>query len=86
MSSNGKTNAEKTGYFNSDWVESINSGTEAVNLAGWGLSDDADPASSWTFPAVNNRTGPVSLYGPAVKTVNHKGESRHGLLRGTLYG
>lgn len=34
-----------------DWVELHNDGTEAVNLTGWSLTDDADLPQQWTFPA-----------------------------------
>ncbi len=32
------------------WVEIFNSGTEAINLSGFALSDDLAAASSWRFP------------------------------------
>ena len=33
-----------------DWVELYNSGTEAVDLSGWGLSDQLDHGRKWQFP------------------------------------
>ncbi|HMO66457.1 MAG TPA: lamin tail domain-containing protein, partial [Verrucomicrobiota bacterium] len=33
-----------------DWVELLNPGTAAVNLAGWGLSDDPAAPFRWRFP------------------------------------
>jgi hypothetical protein len=37
----------------SDWLEIHNAATNAVNLAGWRLTDDADDFAKWTFPATN---------------------------------
>ena len=34
----------------SDWLELYNDGTEAVDLAGWGLSDKAKKPFKWVFP------------------------------------
>jgi hypothetical protein len=34
-----------------DWIELYNAGNEAVNLAGYSLSDDATNAQQWTFPS-----------------------------------
>lgn len=33
-----------------DWIEIRNRGTNAVNLLGWSLTDDADVPGKWTFP------------------------------------
>ncbi len=49
MASNGSTLADEDGDFE-DWIELVNVGGEAVNLQGWGLSDDADDPFRWTFP------------------------------------
>ncbi len=35
-----------------DWVEIFNAGDEALDLAGYRLTDDADLAAQWTFPSV----------------------------------
>jgi hypothetical protein len=34
-----------------DWIELRNTGAGAVNIGGWGLSDEADTPLKWTFPA-----------------------------------
>ena len=34
-----------------DWIEIINTGSEPVDLAGYGLSDDPDERRKWVFPA-----------------------------------
>ena len=35
-----------------DWVELYNTGTTAVSLAGWSLTDDEDEPDKWVFPNV----------------------------------
>lgn len=37
----------------SDWIEIHNADTNAVNLAGWRLTDDAEDLNKWTLPATN---------------------------------
>jgi len=39
----------KAGY--ADWVEIFNSGDTAVDLSGWGLSDNPEKPRKWQFPA-----------------------------------
>lgn len=34
-----------------DWIEIYNRGSNAVNLLGWSLTDDADIPGLWTFPS-----------------------------------
>jgi hypothetical protein len=34
----------------SDWIELYNSGTQAVNLGGWYLTDNRDNLTKWRFP------------------------------------
>ena len=34
-----------------DWVELYNAGATAVNISGWGLTDDDDDLQKWQFPA-----------------------------------
>lgn len=36
-----------------DWIELFNTGTSAVNLAGWWLTDNSLNKKQWTFPAVS---------------------------------
>ena len=35
-----------------DWIELYNTGTNAMNLAGWSLTDEAGEPAKWTFPSV----------------------------------
>jgi hypothetical protein len=51
MSSNSRTLADADGDFG-DWIELFNAGDEAVDLAGWGLSDDASRPFRWVFPSL----------------------------------
>ena len=37
----------------SDWIELWNSGTDAVDLTGWHLTDTVEQPAKWTFPAVS---------------------------------
>jgi hypothetical protein len=44
----------KDGYGEaSDWIELRNTGNAAVDLTGWGLSDDSRQPMKWVFPATN---------------------------------
>ncbi|RIK80473.1 MAG: hypothetical protein DCC68_10965 [Planctomycetota bacterium] len=56
MASNDSTLADSTGAFR-DWIEIFNSGDEAIDLAGWHLTDDPDNLAKWTFPSVNLPAG-----------------------------
>ena len=51
MADNAATLADRDGAF-SDWVEVYNPTAEAIDLAGWHLTDDDDELDKWTFPAV----------------------------------
>jgi uncharacterized repeat protein (TIGR02543 family) len=52
MSSNDVTIADEDGDFE-DWVEIYNYGNTAINLAGYGLSDQTDAPFKWVFPSVS---------------------------------
>lgn len=49
MSSNDSIQAA-AGADKKDWVEIYNAGTEAVDLSGWGLSDNLNWPRKWQFP------------------------------------
>ena len=51
MSSNSSTIADEDGDYE-DWIEIYNYGNVAVNLDGYGLSDDPNTPFKWIFPAV----------------------------------
>lgn len=50
MASNSTTIADEDGDFG-DWIELYNYGATAVNLQGFGLSDDSTNAFKWVFPS-----------------------------------
>jgi hypothetical protein len=50
MASNATAHADADGHF-MDWLEVYNAGTDAVDLAGWRLTDDAEELDKWEFPA-----------------------------------
>ena len=60
MTSNTSVNTDEDGDYQ-DWVELYNSGATAVNLAGYGLTDDAATPFKWTFPAVTMQPGAFLL-------------------------
>jgi hypothetical protein len=49
MAFNGSTIADEDGDFE-DWIELHNYGAAAVDLSGWGLSDDPAEPMRWIFP------------------------------------
>ncbi|MCF8372926.1 MAG: CotH kinase family protein [Bacteroidales bacterium] len=52
LASNISTNVETSDYLeNSDWIELHNSGTSAVDISGYFISDDLKTPNKWTIPA-----------------------------------
>ncbi len=56
MASNEDTLADEEGDF-VDWIELYNSGSTAVNMEGWGLTDDEEQPFRWVFPDVTMEPG-----------------------------
>jgi hypothetical protein len=56
MASNDSTLADATGTFR-DWIEIFNAGDEALDLAGWHLTDNAGNLAKWTFPSAQLAAG-----------------------------
>ncbi|MCA9168230.1 MAG: lamin tail domain-containing protein, partial [Planctomycetales bacterium] len=56
MTSNDSTLDDEDGV-PSDWFEVYNAGNEAVDLAGWHVTDDLADRTKWTFPALELRPG-----------------------------
>ncbi|MDA7502320.1 CotH kinase family protein, partial [Chitinophagales bacterium] len=50
MASNSTSVQDEAGEFE-DWIELFNTGTEAVDLTGWHLTDNTNLYSKWEFPA-----------------------------------
>jgi hypothetical protein len=86
MSSNGNAVADEDGDF-SDWVELYNAGLSAVDLAGWGLSDDPDNPFRWVFPEVTVEPGQHLLVWASGKDRKPSGSERlSGLVREVYMG
>ncbi|MGG7036168.1 MAG: CotH kinase family protein, partial [Flavobacterium sp.] len=60
MTSNSSVNTDEDETYQ-DWVEIYNSGSESINLEGFGLSDDKNLLSKWTFPNVSIAAGQYLL-------------------------
>lgn len=56
MASNSATLSDEDGDF-PDWIEIFNPDAQAVDLAGWHLTDDAAQPQKWTFPSVSIPSG-----------------------------
>jgi hypothetical protein len=52
MARNDDTLIDGDGNY-SDWIELYNTGSNAVDLTGWFLSDDTNDLQRWSFPATN---------------------------------
>jgi uncharacterized repeat protein (TIGR02543 family) len=60
MSSNSATIADEDGDFE-DWIELYNAGTSAVDLEGYGLSDNYAQPFKWVLPAVTLGAGELLI-------------------------
>lgn len=60
LSSNSTINQDEDGTYQ-DWIEFYNTGASAVNLTGYGLSDDSTLPYKWTFPNVTLAAGQYLL-------------------------
>ncbi|MFP4191151.1 MAG: chitobiase/beta-hexosaminidase C-terminal domain-containing protein [Candidatus Hydrogenedentota bacterium] len=56
VASNGSVVADEDGGYE-DWIELYNTGSEPVNLEGYGLTDDEDEPFQWVFPDVSIGAG-----------------------------
>ena len=61
----------------SEWVEIKNTGDEAVNIKGYGLSDDADETKKWQFPDMTLEPGQIALVFLDGKDRSVAGEELH---------
>ena len=60
LTSNTTVNQDEDGTYQ-DWVELYNSGATAVNLTGFGLTDDALLPYKWIFPNISLASGQYLL-------------------------
>jgi len=51
VASNYSINSDPDTYSFGDWIELYNSGTTAINIGGWYMSDDVLNPQKWQFPA-----------------------------------
>jgi uncharacterized repeat protein (TIGR02543 family) len=56
MASNANTIADEDGDFE-DWIELLNYGEAAINLTGYGLSDNSGTPFKWVFPNISIQPG-----------------------------
>jgi len=81
MASNAYTIADEDGDYE-DWIELYNNGSEAVDLEGYGLSDDYANPFRWIFPAVTIEPGQYMLVWASGKDRRPaEGELTGGLVR-----
>ena len=76
MSSNSGTKADADGDYE-DWIEIFYSGSEPVNLHGFGLSDDYDSPYKWVFPEVEISPGEFLLIWASGKDRRDPSEELH---------
>ena len=61
----------------SDWIEIANRGDEAIDLAGWHLTDDVDNLDKWTFPSTSLEAGEYLVVFASEKDRAVSGEQLH---------
>ena len=61
MSNNQNTVIDNDDNY-SDWIEIYNSGTSAINLQGYFLSDDPDSMSKWRIPNITIQPGSFFIF------------------------
>jgi len=67
MASNASFHAPEGGLY--DWIEVQNTGSSAINLEGYSLSDSSDKPAQWKFPAVVLQPGQcVVVYASGLST------------------
>lgn len=76
LSSNTTINTDEDGDYQ-DWVELYNNGAAAVNLNGYGLTDDPSTPFKWVFPNVNIGAGEYLLIFCSDKNRTTPGQPLH---------
>lgn len=71
QASNTKTIFDEDGE-SSDWIELFNPGPGAVNLGGYGLSDNPEKPLKWTLPSINLAAGQYLLVFASGKDRNNE--------------
>lgn len=76
MASNSSTILDEDGHY-SDWIEIFNTGSEPVNIGGYGLSDDYENPFGWVFPDTTIGAGDFMLIWASNKNRAIPGEELH---------
>ncbi|MEX0680299.1 MAG: CotH kinase family protein [Balneolales bacterium] len=76
LASNSTINADEDGDY-MDWIELHNTGTEAIDLYGYGLSDDNDEPFKWVFPDTVLPSGKFLLVWASNKNRTRPGAPLH---------
>ncbi|HOP04428.1 MAG TPA: CotH kinase family protein [Tenuifilaceae bacterium] len=76
MPSNTAVLADEEGDFE-DWIEIFNFGQTAINLNGYGISDDELAPYKWTFPSISIQPGEYMLVWASGKDRNIVGQPFH---------
>lgn len=71
------TGAEDENDSRQDWIELYNTGSEAVSLNGWWLSDDATNKAKWQFPNVSISPGDTLFVWASGKNRRVPGQPLH---------
>lgn len=62
---------------NEDWIELYNHGNVAINLSGFGLSDDKDLPYKWVFPSITINPNQYVIVFASSKDRNNSGSELH---------
>ncbi len=76
MASNATTIPDEDGDFE-DWIEIYNADAQAVNLLGYGLSDNSGNPFKWVFPEVSIQAGEFLLVWASGKNRSNPGNPLH---------
>ncbi len=85
MASNATTFTDEDGD-HEDWIELYNYGNEAINLDGFGLSDDYENPFKWVFPSVVIEPGEFLLVWASGKDRKAEEAMVNGLIREVYTG
>jgi hypothetical protein len=69
-----------------DWIEIYNRGTNAVNLLGWSLTEDANVPGKWVFPSTNLAPGQFLVVFASEKNRRVPGARLHTNFKLDLFG
>ncbi len=85
INTNNAYNRDEDGQLQ-DWIEIYNYGTNSINLAGFGITDDKDDPFKWTFPSTNIAPGQYMVIFASEKNRRIPGKPLHLNFRLNVYG